>query len=289
MRLVRISLALAVALTAGSAGLVPARASAAACADFSNQAAAQRAANTRDADVDGVYCERLPCPCLKPGRSNTGTRGSGLTSPSSADELVKGRCPRGVKADPRCTPGAAVAGVTRSQVCSPGYSSGVRNVSQGLKDRVSREYGILSHRPREYEVDHLISLELGGSNSPKNLWPELYTGPRGARAKDGLENALHAELCRGQLTVAEVQRKIVSQWTTGASHISHRQAARGRRVARRRPGSARRPPSKTDATSPNSADHSAKKSSGSPVLGPVIVIAIGLVSLRYFVRRRRRR
>ena len=28
-----------------------------------NQAAAQRAADTRDSDGDGVYCESLPCPC----------------------------------------------------------------------------------------------------------------------------------------------------------------------------------------------------------------------------------
>src|SRR4051794_7208527 len=37
------------------------------CADFPNQAAAQRAADTRDADGDGLFCEALPCPCLKPG------------------------------------------------------------------------------------------------------------------------------------------------------------------------------------------------------------------------------
>jgi hypothetical protein len=37
-------------------------ADAAVCADYPNQAAAQRAADTRDADGDGVYCEALPCP-----------------------------------------------------------------------------------------------------------------------------------------------------------------------------------------------------------------------------------
>ena len=37
------------------------------CADYPNQAAAQRAADTRDGDGDGIYCESLPCPCLKPG------------------------------------------------------------------------------------------------------------------------------------------------------------------------------------------------------------------------------
>jgi hypothetical protein len=43
--------------------LVPGSASAAVCADFPNQAAAQAAANTVDADGDGIYCESLPCPC----------------------------------------------------------------------------------------------------------------------------------------------------------------------------------------------------------------------------------
>lgn len=47
--------------------VVPSVASAAVCADYPNQAAAQRAGDTRDADGDGVYCESLPCPCLKPG------------------------------------------------------------------------------------------------------------------------------------------------------------------------------------------------------------------------------
>ena len=37
------------------------------CADHPNQASAQRAKDTRDADGDGIYCEALSCPCLKPG------------------------------------------------------------------------------------------------------------------------------------------------------------------------------------------------------------------------------
>lgn len=40
---------------------------AATCSDYDTQAEAQRAADTRDADGDGIYCEALPCPCLKPG------------------------------------------------------------------------------------------------------------------------------------------------------------------------------------------------------------------------------
>lgn len=45
----------------------PVAGAAATCSDYSNQADAQRAGDTRDADGDGVYCEALPCPCLRPG------------------------------------------------------------------------------------------------------------------------------------------------------------------------------------------------------------------------------
>ena len=74
--------------------------------------------------------------------------------------------------DKDCTPGAIFKEVTKDQICVPGYSQTVRNVPDSEKKAVYREYGILSHTTGEYEVDHFISLELGGSNDISNLWPE---------------------------------------------------------------------------------------------------------------------
>jgi hypothetical protein len=71
------------------------------------------------------------------------------------------------------TPGATLP-VTVTDLAVPGYTKKVRNVPQSLKEKVYAEYGIRHHAPGEYEVDHLISLELGGSNSIRNLWPESY-------------------------------------------------------------------------------------------------------------------
>src|SRR5204863_4842223 len=116
---------------------------------------------------------------------------------------------RGPHPDTRCTPGRAFAGATARQVCTPGYSKGVRNVPQSEKDKVYAEYGIRRHAPGSYEVDHLISLELGGSNSIKNLWPEKQPG---ARSKDKLENSLHADVCNGTLKLRQAQRRIVHWW-----------------------------------------------------------------------------
>jgi len=66
----RFPLAVIVAIAAALSGVTLAQAdrgpiarASAVCADFPNQSAAQAAANTRDTDNDGIYCESLPCPC----------------------------------------------------------------------------------------------------------------------------------------------------------------------------------------------------------------------------------
>src|SRR5437660_9169664 len=66
--------------------------------------------------------------------------------------------------DAACTPGAIFPNATVQQICTPGYSSSVRNVPTSEKDQAYAEYEIPHHSPGQYEVDHLISLELGGSN-----------------------------------------------------------------------------------------------------------------------------
>ena len=66
---------------------------------------------------------------------------------------------------------------------------------------------------RDYEQDHLISLELGGAPSaPANLWPEPYKAPEGARVKDVVENKLHALVCDGTIPLETAQRAIARNW-----------------------------------------------------------------------------
>jgi hypothetical protein len=50
-------------------------------------------------------------------------------------------------------------------LCVPGYAKKVRDVPAWLKRQAYDEYGITEHKPGDYEVDHLIPLSLGGSNS----------------------------------------------------------------------------------------------------------------------------
>jgi len=114
--------------------------------------------------------------------------------------------------DSSCTPGDIFPDVTTRQICVPGYSKNVRNVPESEKNQVYAEYGITTHTTGEYEVDHLISLELGGSNDIANLWPEAAEPKPGFHEKDKVENYLHEEICNGAMTLSEAQNIISSNW-----------------------------------------------------------------------------
>src|SRR4051812_38071842 len=62
-RTLLVALVVLAAWPAGSTAEAPIARAAATCADYAPQAEAQQAADTRDPDGDGIYCESLPCPC----------------------------------------------------------------------------------------------------------------------------------------------------------------------------------------------------------------------------------
>lgn len=114
--------------------------------------------------------------------------------------------------DTKKTPGDVLT-TDAKVLCVSGYTKTVRNVPQAIKEQAYRNYGITDRKPGEYEVDHLISLELGGSNSIRNLWPESFvTTPLNAHVKDQLENKLHELICSGQIPVQQAQQEIAQDW-----------------------------------------------------------------------------
>jgi hypothetical protein len=122
-----------------------------------------------------------------------------------------------VQPDPRLTPGAVLP-VDAATICEPGYARTVRHTSGRLKAEVYREYGI-DRQAGHYEIDHLVSLELGGADVRENLWPQSYdTEPWNATVKDRLENFLHAEICAGRLRLEEAQREIATDWIGAYQH-----------------------------------------------------------------------
>ena len=115
--------------------------------------------------------------------------------------------------DPACTPGAVFASAGTSTICVSGYTRTVRNVSVKTKQIIYRAYGIDYPQPTgTYEADHLIPLELGGSNDIANLFPEAQDPRPGFREKDLVENYLHDQVCAGNISLSAAQEQIARDW-----------------------------------------------------------------------------
>jgi hypothetical protein len=123
-------------------------------------------------------------------------------------------CALGPDPDRRCSPGAYYSKLTKAVICSPSFhTSAIRNVPESVKFAVEREYGMEpGHYGSTLEIDHIVSLELGGSNNIANLFPEKLNARPGYRVKDSLENRLHAMVCAGSIGLRAAQSAIASNW-----------------------------------------------------------------------------
>ncbi len=155
-----------------------------------------------------------PTQAAAPSGSATGTAPAtaAATPPLGQRTKTEGCAINGALPDAACTPGAVFPNVTKEQICKPGYARSVRNVPDSEKNQVYAEYGIAHHKAGEYEVDHLVSLELGGSNEIANLWPEAASPTPGFHQKDRFENYLHDQVCSGAISLEEAQRRIATNW-----------------------------------------------------------------------------
>ncbi|HVC29565.1 MAG TPA: hypothetical protein VND24_00155 [Steroidobacteraceae bacterium] len=141
--------------------------------------------------------------------------------------------------NPRITPGALNPAVDqaniRETICARGYSKSIRppeKYTERLKRQGIRRYHHDDRRLRDYEEDHLVSLELGGSpRSPHNLWPEPHhvVGGWGSYAKDRLEDRLHWLVCRGRVPLALAQHDIATDWIAAYRRYVGHNPAPGRR------------------------------------------------------------
>jgi len=132
---------------------------------------------------------------------------------------------------PRDSKGEVYKNLTVEKLCEKGYTKTVRSVNSRLKKEVFKRYGITKGHYREYEVDHFISLELGGDNSIENLFPqpyEVYLNVNGkdirmgAREKDVVETTLHRMICKGKMSPEEAQKIITTNWVGYYLKIKHK-------------------------------------------------------------------
>lgn len=151
-----------------------------------------------------------------------------VARPSAVPSLIVAGCmSHGGLPDPFCTPGALNSAVSQaniaSTVCTAGWTATIRPPDdaawQTIKKGRMTAYGYAGQSPALFELDHLVSLELGGNPTAiMNLWPELWAdqpGAPGARTKDRLETALKDHVCgrvSPTINLADAQQQIMTDW-----------------------------------------------------------------------------
>lgn len=112
--------------------------------------------------------------------------------------------------------------VAKSDVCAANRPEKVPAIPVSIQRTVLKGYGIVTHRPDAYELDFLITPELGGTASIRNLWPEPYHHTVwNAHVKDQLEEYLHQSVCNGALDLATAQRDIAVDWIAAYKNYFH--------------------------------------------------------------------
>jgi hypothetical protein len=118
------------------------------------------------------------------------------------------------------TPGA-VRAVTANQVCTADQLEEMRPPLP-VQQAVFHEYGMDGAPAQEYEVDHLITPALGGTDDIRNLWPEPYSSTAwNAHVKDQLEDRLHELVCGGQLDLTTAQHDMATDWIAAYKKYFH--------------------------------------------------------------------
>lgn len=108
------------------------------------------------------------------------------------------------------TPGATWD-VSLEDLCSG--APRVRPITAAMRMRVLSAYGVEDVPSDQYELDYLITPELGGATDARNLWPQKYASPIwNARVKDELERLLPTMVCSHRLDLTTAQRDMAIDW-----------------------------------------------------------------------------
>jgi hypothetical protein len=128
--------------------------------------------------------------------------------------------------DPNCTPGAINPTVKAAVLHNPAFRTACIRQQVTTEHEKAQTYWwySISHPTNNSggsqtcELDHLISLELGGADTLDNIWPQC--GPPGVslnqryfKQKDLVENYLAWRVRRGEMDLRKAQQGIATNWT----------------------------------------------------------------------------
>ena len=87
-------------------------------------------------------------------------------------------------------------------------------------------YGYSTYAVENFDLDHLVPLELGGDPTAlANLWPlpweskeaKLVPAGWGAETKHALETHLRREVCSGRMSLEDARRAVAGDWINAAN------------------------------------------------------------------------
>jgi anti-sigma factor RsiW len=109
------------------------------------------------------------------------------------------------------TPGATW-NLSLAELCSADTRE-ERQITPAVRQRVLHDYGMERVPSDEYELDYLITPELGGAPDARNLWPQRYTSRVwNAHVKDQLERLLPRLVCDQEVALEAAQHDIARDW-----------------------------------------------------------------------------
>ena len=109
------------------------------------------------------------------------------------------------------TPGATID-IDVRDVCDQ-TPRAPQEIGAAVRQAVLESYGMEGVPPDQYELDYLITPQLGGAPDARNLWPQRY-GARvwNASVKDQLEDLLPRLVCEGRVELRSAQTEIAADW-----------------------------------------------------------------------------
>jgi hypothetical protein len=128
--------------------------------------------------------------------------------------------------DAACTPGAINPTVDTAVLKGGKFKTACdRDVATSAEEKATTYAGYTINKPtgntgktQSCELDHLVSLELGGADTLDNIWPQC--GPPGVllakryfKIKDAVENYLAASVKAGDISLKDAQQGIAVDWT----------------------------------------------------------------------------
>jgi hypothetical protein len=115
------------------------------------------------------------------------------------------------------TPGATNPTLTQatvaSTICKSHYVNKIKSqISTKTSTEVFAEYAIAKKKRSSYAIDHLVPLDLGGTNALTNLWPIPLKGTATPKRKAVVDAAVHKSMCAGFISLATAQGLFNMNW-----------------------------------------------------------------------------